>query len=349
MKPVSFFVALLLVFEGSSVGANPRSSKPASQVPETVISPADKPTAPSARANTVTTFDLDAISPSTIETPSELEDLLDIRDVPPSLTITDEDDVARLRLVREVGFSAGVAKGFARQLNKEIARIKEAEAALDSWLSFRDIFNMAGRHIDVEPGLYWQPPVIAEVSDVIEIGEDGRSLTTVDGIYRIIKGDRFVAVPPRWQDYLFAPPPHYDNSIYRVSLPKTAKERLVWREAVLQGWQQGIYQATDEMRTRIANLRRDLDGMLAFIELQAKGQIRAGYIAAQRKDVAGGGDEMSIGMRRYHITNPTFLNTDTNQWQTYASKHPNSIYEKAGVRVFRDHNRCVPGDLISCP
>lgn len=349
MKPVFLCAALFLVAHASLVDANPRNSRPEVKDVETVINPAEKPTAPASRASTVTTFDLDAISPSTIEAPSELEDLLDIRDVPPSLTITDDDDVARLRLVREVGFSAGVAKGFAAQLNKEIARIKEAEAALDSWLSFRDIFNMASRHIKVEPGLYWQPPVIAEVSDVIEIGEDGRSLTTVDGIYRIVKSDRFVAVPPRWQDYLFAPPPSYDNSIYRVSLPRTAKERLVWREAVLQGWQQGIYQATDEMRTRIANLRRDVDGMLAFIELQSKGQIRAGYIAAQRKDVAGGGDEMSIGMRRYHITNPTFLNTDTNQWQTYASKHPTSVYEKAGVRVFRDHNRCVPGDLNSCP
>ena len=144
-------------------------------------------------------------------------------------------------------------------------------------------------------------------------------------------------------------PPELDIGVYEVNLPATPEEQEVWRDAVSKGWQQGRYQAVQEIEQRILTLGRDFNGMLAYVELKLSGKINAGYVARERRGVDGGGDEMSVNARTYQITNESGLNPSTENWEALVSKGVPPSYESAGLRVFRHVNKCAKGDAQECP
>lgn len=280
--------------------------------------------------------------------PTDLDSLLDLtsKSLPKS---TDNETAMRLELVRSAGFEVGLARGFENKLTAEQMRLERYEDMLNQQFSFRDLFLIANYDHPAEEALHLQPPIISELEDVVQIEDDGRILKTIDGVFRIIDSERFVSQPPRWQEYLMSTPPKFDVGVYEVSLPRNDTEIGVWRVAVSKGWQQGQYQAIQEIEQRILNLGRDFNGMLAYVELKLSGKINNGYVAREQRGVDGGGDEMSVNARTYQITNASGLNPITEKWNALVSSSKQPSYETAGLRVFRHVNKCSKGDSQECP
>ena len=233
-------------------------------------------------------------------------------------------------------------------MSQEIMRLRKVEDLLDQKFSFRDLFLIANHDMPVEQALHWRPPVISELEDVVQIGAKGRFLKTIEGVYRIIQEERFVDQPPRWQDYLFSGVIKSNSTIATVSLPRNRSERRLWADALRSGWQQGVYQATEEIQRRIRRLGRDWNGMLAYVDLKLQGKVKSGYVARNSTGVEGGGSEMNVNARTYQITNDVSLNPKSDQWRAIGSTYPTASYESAGVRVFREVEHCSRGNSSEC-
>lgn len=283
-----------------------------------------------------------------VEAPDSLNDIINIAPGGRSEKI-DAETAARLNMVSSAGFEIGLAKGYSARIQKDLDRIRKIEPLLNQIFSFRDLFLIANHDAPVEQALHLQPPIISRLEDVIQIEQEGKYLRTIDGVYRIIDSERFVANPPRWQEYIMSAAYDYEKSIANVVLPRNSAERSAWKEAVASGWQQGQYQAAEEIEARVAKLKRDFYGMLDFVELKLTRQITDGYVAYQYAGVDGGQDEMNINSRTYRITNRTALNPIADQWRGALSSRLQPSYESAGVRVFKDVQNCSMGDASECP
>lgn len=283
-----------------------------------------------------------------IDAPLSLDELLSmgVDDLPEQESIEDHQ---RALIIRSAGFELGLARGYDHKISAEIQRLKSAEDLLDQNFSFRELFLIANYDMPSEQALHWRPPVITQLEDVVQIGAKGRFLKTIEGVYRIVQDERFVDQPPRWQDYLLAGAIKGGSTVATVSLPRDRAERRLWVESVQRGWQQGVYQATEEIQRRIHRLGRDWNGMLAYVELKLQGKIQSGYVARDAAGVEGGGDEMNVNARTYQITNDVRLNPKSEQWKAIGSKHPTASYESGSIRVFRAVEHCSHGDTSECP
>lgn len=282
-----------------------------------------------------------------IAAPESLDDLLNMNEADKP-DYDSAEDIQRALIVRAAAFELGLARGFAQKFNAEMERIKQAEDLLNQQFSFRDLFLMANHERPAEEALHWQPPVVTRLEDVVQIENEGRLLRTVDGVFRIISKERFVSQPPRWQEYIFTGVVTSNPTVAVVALPKNSRERDIWKAAIASGWQQGLYQATEEMQHRIRRLGRDYNGMLQYVMLKLTNQVNLGFVAYDRRGVVGGGDEMSVNARTYQITNDVKLNPSSEKWRGYGSTRLPPSYEAAGLRVFRDVQRCAREDSAEC-
>ena len=285
---------------------------------------------------------------SRIEAPKDLDGLLNIggkREFTPSLN---KDNLHRIDLVRRAGFEIGIARAYEHAMSEYAEDIKGQSDLFDQIFAFNEIFQIANHDLPPEQSLYRQPPVISQLEDVIEVGAEGKYLRTIDGVFRIITPEKFVPQPPNWRHYLLAPGIGKKDQIYTQALWSNADERDVWQDAVVAGWQQGLLQAKEEITHRIEILGRDYLGMLAYVELKTKGKISPGYIASERRDVDGGGEELTIGNRSYQISNVSGLNAQAKDWKTHVQIDANSAFEKQGVRLYRGTKRCDENNKADC-
>ena len=283
-----------------------------------------------------------------IDAPEELEDLLSLTANDAS-EMPDNEQLGRQHLVNTGAFEIGLARGFMSKIQSEVDRIEWNSDLLDRAFDFRTLFLIVNHEHPVEQSLHRQPPVISELEDVVQIEHDGAFLRTIDGVYRIIKPERFVSAPPRWQDYLLTGLDIPAPTVNEVMLPRNASERRIWKKAVAAGWQQGQYQAESEIKARIHSLGVDYNGMLAYLELKLSGKVNEGYVARQRRGLEGGGSELSVNSRTYQITNKVSLNPNLDKWKVGARRGLPASYEAAGVRLYKDVDRCGNGGVAECP
>ena len=120
------------------------------------------------------------------------------------------------------------------------------------------------------------PPVVVAVGSATAIASDTLA-TSFRKQYRIIAPARMVAEPPSHYDYLLStmdvvqPPARL--------LPKTAQEKQQWKEALHEGWVEGLAHAKTVFDANMERLLRDYRGIVRFRLLEKEGLIASPSIA----------------------------------------------------------------------
>lgn len=223
----------------------------------------------------------------------------------------------RLQVLRETGQTLGFRGGL-QQRGKEYAAGLEGRAeVLDQIFEFATLVSVDGV----------LPPVIEEASDVASFEDE--QFRTAEHVYRIARAERFVSVPPTWRDYLVAgllnnspiDLPDYDIR------PKTDEEAKVWRQAVIDGWNEGQRQGEVILVANFNRLTRDYTGMLRYSTLIQLGQIRRTRVAESVATVSGNGQRLAIGDRHRRIIDKAMLESNPNKWT------PTGLVEKPETRA----------------
>lgn len=243
--------------------------------------------------------------PLTNRVPPTLNEILDLprgfeAGIPPGLEI-------RKDAMREAAISLGARSGLSRrtwEIRQDLARRAEE---LSRTFDFRHLL------IALPSGLLLEPPVVGEAQDALRIANAGRTAAVADRVYNIGKPARIVSAPRTWQSYLerdwgdVKPPPI-------LLLPKTQEERILFQKWVREGWQQGYDQADWILEADLNRLIRDFTGMVRYRKLLAQGIISEPFTIHEDRGVTGGGNEMRVGDRAVHITNPSALEPKVELW-----------------------------------
>lgn len=157
------------------------------------------------------------------------------------------------------------------------------------------------------------PPVLMEGREVLNLASPD-VIRLTDRVYRIESQAHFVTTPPTWRDYLWMnyPQPEIPD---RSLLPKNARERAFWLNAVQLGWQEGIRQANAIFDENVARLKRDYNGMILYRKLYAQHMVSAPFVATTSLGVTGGGASMRVNDKILRITALPSLQATPNSWK----------------------------------
>lgn len=157
------------------------------------------------------------------------------------------------------------------------------------------------------------PPVLLESINTLQISSD-QHIRLANHNYKIIHQAHLATVAPHWHEYLLTSnkkPEVPEESL----LPKTKYEKLYWREALEEGWKQGIKQADMIFADNLMRLKRDYQGMILYRILLAKNMVSRPHLVQRNFGVTGGGEEMSINDRMLEITALPSLKANSKTWQ----------------------------------
>lgn len=216
----------------------------------------------------------------------------------------EENEVPSIRqmALRETAMSLG-ARGGLTWRGTKINRMLDSEAK-----QLDQVFNFQVLLLDDNV----LPPVLIESRESLNLASP-YSIRVADRTYRILKQARFVTVAPTWRDYLVmdeTPPELPDTSL----LPKTRRERVIWKKGVQQGWFQGLSQADIIYKDNFARLKRDYQGMIRYRMLLAQNMVSAPQVAHRQLGVTGGGEELSVNDRTLTIQALPALRAESETW-----------------------------------
>ena len=214
----------------------------------------------------------------------------------------------REEAVRETALTVGAQAGLAyraEQLNKVL---NERGELLSRVFNFRAM--MLPHNV--------LPPVLSEGRQSLNLA-DNNTIRLADRVYKIESQARFVTGVPDWRDYLamnFSPPERPNDTL----LPKTHKERAVWKENIEIAWRDGFKQAESIYLENLARLKRDYNGMVLYRKLLAQGMVSAPYVAKTNLGVTGGGSDMRVNDQVLRITALPNLQPQSKNWQPVFTK-----------------------------
>ena len=217
-----------------------------------------------------------------------------------------------LNQARSIGIKAG--------MNWELAVIKkgvqENERDLDT---IYDFSNLMIKRLVV-------PPVITESRDLYN--QDGDYAIRLSGaMYKIESQARFSSTPPNWRQYLVFP--SVDTSKQQVPaglMPKTSLEQGAWKEAIEEGWKDGIEQADHMMEHGFDELNRDFTGMLRFHKFMAQGKVSMPVVAYDDIPVTKNGNTMAVDEKLLRLTVIPDFNDDMSKWNGRLSVNTTAPY-----------------------
>jgi defect-in-organelle-trafficking protein DotC len=172
------------------------------------------------------------------------------------------------RSINEAAYKIALETGARARYSEILESLEPFAPALDEIFDFTPLVTPIGR-------LILEPPVATALTEVVSA--KGLYAAKDQGLtYRLIRTGRFLSQVPHWRGYLT--PPLYESlpepDDAHVSLrPSDAKEREVWRKAILEGWKDGRERADRLFDDALAVLSRDFLGLCLFWELNAKGYV----------------------------------------------------------------------------
>lgn len=258
-------------------------------------------------------------------------------DMPPSLDqvqgqyIEQQSDGAQQRLLAESGSPVILARtqsllnqargiGIKAGMNWELARItsavKESERDLDTIYDFTTL--MIKRLVI--------PPVITESRDLYT--QEGDYAIRLSGaLYKIESQARFSSVAPNWRQYLVFPTADASKQQVPVGLlPKTSLEQKAWKEAIAEGWNDGIEQANMMLEHGFEELNRDFVGMLRFHKFMAQGKISMPVVAYDDIPVTKSGNTMAVDEKLLRLTVIPDFQDDMGKWNGRLSANSSPPY-----------------------
>ena len=189
--------------------------------------------------------------------PEALRQILDRTDVP--LTGERQNDEsfkpgdARYDAIYEAAKTVSIQRATAMR-QREIRQILEANAHKLNRLNFR--------HLMLEDGQV-RPPIVGQARRGFQL-KSNQSAERTQATFVIHRHAGVVSRPPNWRDYLYRG--HFDpiQEIHPALLPRNHQEAKLWRETVLQFWEEGIEQADRIFEIQLNRLKRDFLGMARF-------------------------------------------------------------------------------------
>ena len=244
----------------------------------------------------------DAPSPASAQSvaPPSLDDILQLKGsaVDPQVDLRNKMIAAA---ARTVGFRAGLANR-----GVEYKKLLDARASiLDAMFQFQTLLGPGGV----------LPPVIVEAQDTAAFADD--QMRTSTRVYKIVRPERLVSVPPTWRDYLMM------GLVIKASVdlpegdarPKSSAEMKIWQDNVLVGWKQGQSGADNIFEANLNRLTRDFNGMLRYSILLQQGVITGTQIAESHRAVTGDTLEIKLDDRARQITQKAELQIDPRKWR----------------------------------
>ncbi|CAG9184262.1 type IV secretory system conjugative DNA transfer family protein [Cupriavidus pampae] len=209
----------------------------------------------------------------------------------------------RLDALRNAGLSLG-ARGALLARTKVInAALKQAERSLDTTYNFQPLM-IEGRVV---------PPVLTETRDVYT--QDSDRTVMFSGVrYKMESAPRFTSRVPTWREYLYLEPGELNATNLKL-LPRDSAEQQIWKQAVADGWQDGLKQADDILDANAKRLNRDYTGMVRYRMLALSNQISLPVVAQSLMPINSNGDTMTIDEQLLRITRTPSFNPNMSQWE----------------------------------
>jgi defect in organelle trafficking protein DotC len=209
----------------------------------------------------------------------------------------------RKQALEEIASALGSTSGLAFRMKEIRDDVEKNSDKLDRYFDFKQVIFTNGI----------LAPVITEgKANYSQVSDD--EVRIADIVYKIEQPAKFVSVYPTWRTYLNFSFPSFESPS-PAYLPKNDAEKVVWDNAVKQGWAMGMSQADNIFRASYSKLERDYLGMLKFHILLAQDLVTAPMIAKANLGVTGGGNEMSINDQVFRITDHAGLDPTRSDWK----------------------------------
>lgn len=215
----------------------------------------------------------------------------------------DEEADVRGTMLNEAAHTIGFRGGKSERALELRAALEKQRGNLDYMFSFQPLISSEG----------YLPPVIVEAKDVAHITND--QIRTANRAYDIVVPARFVSNPPTWKSYLLTgllanrielPEP--------AAMPKSSKQRDIWRRALTKGWSDGRLKADEIFVSNFNRLTRDYTGMLRYSTLLQQDMIKAPVINQQQQTITGDKNRLLLGDKVKRIKRQAEFDTNKRNW-----------------------------------
>lgn len=207
----------------------------------------------------------------------DVTDLLRLQDNSRSVQkqmVNDLVQQSRLQTMQDFAYGIALRASLNTHIGEISGIIKANERNLDAIYNFEPLMLAGGRVI---------PPIIVEARDIYNQSND-HQIRLSGAVYDIHEQAMFSSVAPNWRQYLYFASDdinnaYRDNSVANIDYasvgfqPKTDQEKKAWVEATKRGWNDGIEQANNLLKSSFDNLNRDYTGMVRYHTFVAQGRI----------------------------------------------------------------------------
>lgn len=221
--------------------------------------------------------------------------------------MADQNEASRARsqALLDTALGIGIKTGIDWQLRNIRLLVAAQHRTLDTVYDFGSLM-IQGRVV---------PPVIIEARDLYN--QDGDHALRLSGaLYKIESQARFSSVAPSWREYLTFPSGVSTSMGFDTMKPQTSAEERLWKQAVADGWRQGIEQANVMFEHGMDRLNRDFTGMLRFHSFVLQGKITMPIIASESIPVTNSGSTMIVDETLLRITSLSEFDGDMGKWSS---------------------------------
>ncbi|WP_454727676.1 MULTISPECIES: type IV secretory system conjugative DNA transfer family protein [Cupriavidus] len=209
----------------------------------------------------------------------------------------------RLDALRNAGLSVGARGALIAQTKIINTALKRTERTLDTTYNFQSLM-IEGRVV---------PAVLTESRDVYT--QEGDKSVLLSGIrYKIESLPRFTSRAPTWREYLYMEPGDLSMASLQL-LPRDSNEQQIWRQAVTDGWRDGLKQADEIFDANAKRLNRDYTGMIRYRVLALNNKITMPMVAQSMMPINSSGDTMTVDEQLLRITRQPAFNPNMAQWE----------------------------------
>jgi defect-in-organelle-trafficking protein DotC len=231
-----------------------------------------------------------------------------------------EAQKARSKAVYDTALSVGLRAGLTWQLRNINAAVQGMSRDLDLVYDFGAL--MINQRV--------VPPVITEARNLYN--QDGDYAVRLSGaFYKIERQARISSVPPNWREYLSFPKGVLPDQSDMLAI-RSDDDRLVWREAVKNGWAQGVEQANLMLKQAMDRLNRDFGGMSRFHKFVVEGKVSLPAIASEDIPVSKNGSTMAVDETLLRITTLPDFNSKMGSWQAIVTSSARPAQGKGSTK-----------------
>ncbi len=216
------------------------------------------------------------------------------------------NEVKKLRpkALRETARTLGIQKGTKWRYEQIIGELKKYRVYLDQIFDFGQLLLHEGKVL---------PPVIIQARQGYNI-ESEKKATSVDAVYKILKGASLISNPPSWRDYLVRNYVSFQDSQVGI-VPQNEEERKIWEKAAENGWVIGVKNADRLYSHNLHELARDFKGILLFKILDEKNIVSVPMLAQGKLGIQVRDKRLDVDQRIFRITKDSVFNPKINEWK----------------------------------